>query len=150
MCWCVGPVLPTLAALPACCSLPLSHIILRLEAISAGLWPEPSEGVRPVPGGALPAHGADPSSRRQCVWCCGGGVRAAAGPQGALLDGGVAGAGVVFGGSGDGAARAALRLGLLKSLVAHCRIALEQELSSSLTGQVGGRNTRLMRQRHDC
>jgi hypothetical protein len=56
--------------------------------------------------------------------------------RGALLDGGVAGAGVVLGGSGDGAARSALRLGLLKSLAAHCRIVMEEELSSSLTGQV--------------
>lgn len=56
--------------------------------------------------------------------------------RGALLDGGVAGADIVLGSSGDGAARAALRLGLLKSLVAHCRIVLEEELSSSLTGQV--------------
>jgi hypothetical protein len=26
-----------------CCSLPLLHVTLRLEAIAAGLWPEPAD-----------------------------------------------------------------------------------------------------------
>lgn len=26
-----------------CCSLPLLHVTLRLEAIAGGLWPEPAE-----------------------------------------------------------------------------------------------------------
>ncbi|KAF8069564.1 NUP155 [Scenedesmus sp. PABB004] len=117
-------------------SLPLAHVTLRLEAVSAGLWPAPGDAA------------TDPSRVVACLRALlapGAGDNASAvvagvyeqllARRGALLDGGVAGAGVVLGGAGDGAARAALRLGLLRSLVAHCRIVLDEELSSSLTGQ---------------
>jgi hypothetical protein len=48
----------------------------------------------------------------------------------------VPGAGVVLGGSGDGAARNALRLRLLSSLAAHCKIVMREELAPGLVGQV--------------
>jgi hypothetical protein len=118
-------------------SLPLSHVTLRLEAIAAGLWPSPSDAardsslvVRCLHALLAPAAGDNASSVIAGVY------EQLLAKRGALLDGGVAGAGVVLGGSGDGAARSALRLGLLKSLAAHCRIVMEEELSSSLTGQV--------------
>ena len=127
------------AAAGMSCSLPLSHITLRLEAISAGLWPEQSEGstdpsrvVRCLRTLLTPAAGDNASGVVAGVY------EQLLARRGALLDGGVPGAGVVFGGSGDGAARTALRLGLLRSLVAHCKIVLEEELNSSLTGQVSG------------
>lgn len=53
-----------------------------------------------------------------------------------LLEDAVPGAGVVLGGSGDGAARNALRLRLLSSLAAHCKIVVREELAPGLVGQV--------------
>jgi hypothetical protein len=53
-----------------------------------------------------------------------------------LEDAVVPGAGVVLGGSGDGASRHALRLRLLASLAAHCRIVVREELALGLAGQV--------------
>lgn len=73
-----------------------------------------------------------------CVCLCHTGVYeqllARRGPL--LEDAVVPGAGVVLGGSGDGAARHALRLRLLASLAAHCRIVVREELALGLAGQV--------------
>lgn len=117
-------------------SLPLSHVTLRLEAIAAGLWPSPCDAardaslvVRCLRALLAPAAGDNASGVIAGVY------EQLLAKRGALLDGGVAGAGVVLGGSGDGAARSALRLRLLQSLAAHCRIVMEEELASSLTGQ---------------
>lgn len=124
---------------PVCFSLPLSHVTLRLEAIAAGLWPAEAEAtsddsrvVRCLRTVLTPATG-DNASR-----VVAGVYEHLLARRGALLDDGVAGAGVVLGGSGggDGSTRTTLRLRLLMSLAAHCRIVLEEELSSSLTGQV--------------
>ena len=110
---------------------------MRLEQAAAGLWPKPSDSVRDpsrvvrcLRAVLAPSAGDNASSVIASVY------EQLLARRGALLDGGVAGADVVLGGDGDGAARSALRLGLLKSLVAHCRIVLQEELSSSLTGQV--------------
>lgn len=118
-------------------SLPLSHVTLRLEAIAAGLWPSPCDAardaslvVRCLRALLAPAAGDNASGVIAGVY------EQLLAKRGALLDGGVAGVGVVLGGSGDGAARSALRLRLLQSLAAHCRIVMEEELASSLTGQV--------------
>lgn len=62
-----------------------------------------------------------------------------------LEDAVVPGAGVVLGGSGDGAARHALRLRLLASLAAHCRIVVREELALGLAGQVRARTALLLR-----
>lgn len=62
-----------------------------------------------------------------------------------LEDAVVPGAGVVLGGSGDGAARHALRLRLLASLAAHCRIVVREELALGLAGQVRARPALLLR-----
>jgi hypothetical protein len=56
--------------------------------------------------------------------------------RGPLLEDAVPGAGVVLGGSGDGASRNALRLRLLASLAAHCRIVVREELAPGLVAQV--------------
>lgn len=58
--------------------------------------------------------------------------------RGPLLEDAVPGAGVVLGGSGDGATRKVLRLRLLSSLAAHCRLVVREELAPGLGGQVGG------------
>lgn len=106
--------------------------------MAAGLWPQladsvrdPSRVVRCLRAMLSPSAGDNASSIIA-------GVYEQLLARRALLDDGVAGAGIVLGSSGNGAARNALRLGLLKSLVAHCRIVLDEELSSSLTGQVSG------------
>lgn len=119
------------------CSLPLAHVTLRLESAAAGLWPKPADSVgdpsrvvRCLRAVLAPSAGDNASSVVASVY------EQLLARRGALLDGGVAGADIVLGSAGDGAARSALRLGLLKSLVAHCRIVLQEELSSSLTGQV--------------
>jgi len=56
--------------------------------------------------------------------------------RGPLLEDAVPGAGVVLGGSGDGTGRNQLRLRLLASLAAHCRIVVREELAPGLVGQV--------------
>jgi hypothetical protein len=58
--------------------------------------------------------------------------------RGPLLEDAVPGAGVVLGGSGDGVTRKVLRLRLLSSLAAHCRLVVREELAPGLGGQVGG------------
>lgn len=58
--------------------------------------------------------------------------------RGPLLEDAVPGAGVVLGGSGDGVTRKVLRLQLLSSLAAHCRLVVREELAPGLGGQVGG------------
>eukprot|EP00879_Flechtneria_rotunda_P014909 GHRR01015578.1.p2 GENE.GHRR01015578.1~~GHRR01015578.1.p2 ORF type:complete len:614 (+),score=290.82 GHRR01015578.1:3672-5513(+) len=118
-------------------SLPLSHVILRLEAIAAGLWPtqsepaqDPSRVVRCLRAVLHPAAGDSTSSVLSGIY------QQLLAKRGTLLNGGVAGANVVLGGGGgDGSVRTTLKLRLLQSLATHCMIVLEEELNSSLTSQ---------------
>ena len=117
-------------------AFPLAHVALRLEQMSAGLWPDAAEG----PAADDPARVAR-AMRAACAAAGGGGGLAAAGdvvrgvyesllsarppalafaPGAAGLDGGGA-AGLGGGGAGGGGGvGGALRGGILRSLAALC------------------------------
>jgi hypothetical protein len=113
--------------------------VLRLEAIAAGLWPTRAEPATDrsrvvlalramlAPGAGDAAPSVISSTYESLL-----------SRRGALLDGGIPGAGVVLGpgGSGEAGDRGAMRLSLLRSLAAHCSIVLQEDLSSTLATQV--------------